>query len=141
MKLSEAIRLGAMMGPQVFNQYGESDGSSSCAVGAALVAIQGSYSDQFYAAWPWSLLRYECPVCNMAGNLFTVITRLNDEHRWTRERIADWVATIEPEEVHASETIREVQFGQGTLKIHARSRNFRDDHEVELIERETEVQP
>jgi hypothetical protein len=23
---------------------------------------------------------------------------LNDDHRWTRERIAEWVATVEPKE-------------------------------------------
>jgi hypothetical protein len=26
------------------------------------------------------------------------VTHLNDDHRWTREQIADWVATIEQAE-------------------------------------------
>jgi hypothetical protein len=45
-----------------------------------------------------------CPACDATH--FTrrhydkpfvmLITHLNDVHQWTRERIADWVATVEP---------------------------------------------
>ncbi len=27
-----------------------------------------------------------------------MVIHLNDDHRWTREQIADWVATVEPSE-------------------------------------------
>lgn len=36
----------------------------------------------------------QCPECHDAGPLFTVIVHLNDEHRWTRDKIADWTDTL-----------------------------------------------
>lgn len=35
-----------------------------------------------------------CPVCawnSDDANLFSHVTHLNDDHRWTREQIADWL--------------------------------------------------
>ena len=109
MKLSEAIRLGAMLQKQCFSgYYGR---GTSCAMGAALEAvgkrssIDDHNSEKAYALWPW-LRFYEhrrqiCPlgcdlVCTYTG--LHLIAHLNDTHRWTGERIADWVATVEPKE-------------------------------------------
>lgn len=37
-----------------------------------------------------------CPVCNAVAPLHRIVAHhLNDKHRWTRTRIAEWVATIE----------------------------------------------
>lgn len=94
MKLSEAIRLGAMLRPQGFGAYIR-DGRS-CALGAAREAIG------VVLGWPeeWHLLlskRQNCPVCCVADvavavpRLFETIILLNDDHHWTREQIADFI--------------------------------------------------
>lgn len=107
MKLSEAIRLGAMLKPQAFNSSGR---EGSCALRAA--ADASGLQDDLH-----SLLAYEglkrrypvllrpvpaCPVCWCWGtedaHVLDIVWHLNDSHRWTRERIADWVATVEPAE-------------------------------------------
>jgi hypothetical protein len=98
MKLSEAIRLGAMLRPQGRIDFFSADGKS-CALGAALEArgIQHrilatpAESDaiygQLYRWWPW-----------LRVLSIDAITYRNDVEGWTREQIADWVATIEPPE-------------------------------------------
>jgi hypothetical protein len=102
MKLSEAIRLGSMNGPQVFGRLGDFSGGT-CAQGAAVLAIglmpdafKGiSIQARFIDAFPVSVIPVRCPECetrNVAGN---VMAHLNNDHKWTRERIADWVETIE----------------------------------------------
>ncbi len=98
MKLSEAIRLGAMLKPQSIG--GASDGETSCALQAACE----SYGENYFTSGP-SLARrllpgdLHCPECSRAGDAFWVIACcLNDYHHWTRERIADWVATIEAQQ-------------------------------------------
>lgn len=94
MKLSEAIREGAKRHPQIFGDlYNRVDGAvvGSCALGAAML-MQRSFP----------LLqssRVTCPACmdpRIHTRLDNIITHLNDNHRWTREAIADWVATLEP---------------------------------------------
>ncbi len=105
MKLSEAMRLGAMLKPQGFgamiNVWG-----GTCALGAVADAVGQEL------VWPpawcpildvlWLRTRY--PILDMFAidpvipgaysgrlSLADVIVRLNDDHRWTRERIADWI--------------------------------------------------
>lgn len=111
MKLSEAIRLGAMLKPQGFGNEALF-GKSTCALGAAADAVN----------LPEELERYEtlctpfpivgdhveaCPAGAGCAAIWCGVTvlhmayHLNDIHKWTRERIADWVATIEPQEVEA----------------------------------------
>jgi hypothetical protein len=111
MRLSDAIRLGAMLAPQGFNGYQDAWGRT-CALGAALEAIgRLGASHRAYLSWaslyPWlrGLPWRACPAC--AGylsepGLIELIVHLNDTHRWTREQIADWVATIEPREEPAA---------------------------------------
>lgn len=109
MKLSEAIRLGSMLKPQAFGSY-RADGGT-CAMGAAIDAIGGLVAGKSDEVWPIVaqgpavcpecadvIHRHHHPynpyvvVCNPTG---AMIIHLNDDHRWTRERIADWVQTIE----------------------------------------------
>jgi hypothetical protein len=98
MKLSEAIRLGAMLKPQAFGDY--TDGVGTCAIGAANEAI-GSSADINTTHWEsfldMSVDQSSCPVCARSARVFeeSLIVHLNDDHRWTREQIADWVETIE----------------------------------------------
>lgn len=108
MKLSEAIRLGAMLKPQGFDHY-EEDGHT-CAVGAA----RDAGGDKAHAQWIQleAQLKGRCPLCGPVyteDELFgtytpvSVVPHLNDFHRWSREQIADWVQTIEDAHVPAQE--------------------------------------
>ena len=104
LRLSEAIKLGAMDGPQCFDVYEQLDGAT-CAIGAALKAI-GDKSEDYCAVvfWPWlDSVCVRCPECSAyQTSPEVVMAHLNDTHRWTREEIADWVATIEPVEQAAA---------------------------------------
>lgn len=100
MRLSEAIRLGAMLGPQNFGTY--SDGDATCAIGAARSAGGDDMMLSFFQIEHH--LDSRCPECgDIAASSWcdgkrvrvNVIPHLNDHHRWTRERIADWVETLE----------------------------------------------
>jgi hypothetical protein len=126
MKLSEAIRLGAMMMPQAFRTLLSDDGA--CALGAALLAVGARPEEAVRSAlnrWPWaSTVSADCPRCGRSRTVFRVVTHLNDRHRWTREQIAEWVAGIEPTDVFwrpywredegmATSTIRQWETAEG----------------------------
>jgi hypothetical protein len=106
MKLSEAIRLGSLLRPQGFRALVDPYGGS-CALGAAMEAT-GHPTKAPREIEPWDVfplltsgLLFRCPRCHHTNELqgmCGIILCLNDTHKWTRERIADWVATIEPEE-------------------------------------------
>ena len=103
MKLSEAIRLGSTMKPQGFG-LGRSE-DVACALDAAYLAqgVAAPDSLNWPAEWlPVCQKRVPCPVCGFRKSgplpLVSVIAIcLNDTHRWTRERIADWVEVLELE--------------------------------------------
>ncbi len=110
MLLSEAIMLGSTMGAQIFGRmtgsvvYGNPH--ASCALGAAALA-SGHWQDgnvldgwMHRIEWPWLAIGTPtCPICpNTSASPMHLITHLNDDHRWSREMIADYVATIEPKE-------------------------------------------
>jgi hypothetical protein len=107
MRLSEAMRLGALLSPQGFGPTGMV-GEARCALGAALEATQAAprglrgLSTAAYSlvnrGWPWLFVRrVSCPVCADCPGWppAIVIGHLNDQHRWTRAAIADWVETLE----------------------------------------------
>src|SRR4051812_46732860 len=102
MRLSDAIRLGAMLKPQAIGDLLSEDCTSSCAIGAALDAIGALDQRTVIAISEWPLLQspvVACPACHSAHlddtDLYDNITTLNDVHEWTRERIADWIEGIE----------------------------------------------
>ena len=108
MKLSEAIRLGSMLHPQHFgDMHGwETDGdkiviASSCALGAAMDA--GYLIDIKGLLDTYTI----CPACLVSapptGRVQATIVHLNELHKWTRERIADWIESIEMREESLSE--------------------------------------
>ena len=95
MRLSEAIRLGAMLHPQSFKNFREISRPfqviSTCALGAA---SEAGYS------LPQTWVRRgttTCPVCavHKEVHIFNTIVHLNDVHKWSREKIADWVSLVE----------------------------------------------
>lgn len=100
MRLSDAIRAGARLRPQAFGAYRDDGGS--CALGAAWEALclaEGRPVDPCPNLRPWAapleaLMHVPCPACGYR-HYENQITHLNDRHRWTREAIADWVATQE----------------------------------------------
>ena len=103
MKLSEAILLGSTMGPQAFCKWQTEIGLGGCALGAAAhavgIRIIGHHSVcRFVAQWPFLQTYERCPVCPVGADLLHIVTHLNDQHEWTRERIAEFVAKIEPKE-------------------------------------------
>lgn len=102
MKLSDAIRLGAMLRPQVRGDYFFAGGS--CAMGAAAEAC-GIVSSRdprllaFEEKTRCDLALLLCPACGAPSRTGTnVVIHLNDLHHWTREQIADWVETVEPKD-------------------------------------------
>src|SRR5687768_8810316 len=98
MKLSEAIRLGAMLGPQI--QGRTFDGDGSCALGSALLAI--GETETYTAAFKHFPVTHKQAVHPLSGasvSVLSIVRMLNDADGWTREQIADWVATIEPQDV------------------------------------------
>jgi hypothetical protein len=101
MKLSEAIRLGSMLKPQGFGILRNTE-LTACAMDAAFAAAGVKLGDDTWRwrdeNWPILNAVIACPVCGEDGKAldFIISSHLNDTHRWTRERIADFVETIEP---------------------------------------------
>ena len=94
--LADAIRLGSKMGPQIFGTLRSGDGT--CALGAALITVGGSFDMVLRGAvFPELAVEVEkCPGCELFlfNGTFTVVKlmiHLNDAHLWTREAIADWI--------------------------------------------------
>ena len=118
MKLSEAIRLGAMATEHVTHAFIiiNADGSiGTCAIGSALYAV-GQHlrwsAERNYISmrWRWVVSnRAQCPGCGGHFNAMAAIMHLNDSHRWSRERIAFFVSMIEPQEQVLLEDQREEQ--------------------------------
>jgi hypothetical protein len=100
MRLSEAIRLGAMLGPQSFDKFYDHKTQATCALGAAAQAVNTFLGEPLNAEqrYPWSvkIISAYCPKC---GGKFKcaaeVIIHLNDAHHWSRTRIADLVEVLE----------------------------------------------
>lgn len=126
MLLSEAIREGARLRPQTTegDYFGRVDGVlCSCALGAAYEArdrrkepihrtpvehLEGfAAGDIFDSVFPVVKVQIKCPVMPECGaikwpaDLGWIVAHLNDDHKWTREQIADFVATVEAQEVMA----------------------------------------
>lgn len=114
MRLSEAIRLGAMMGPQLDGVLHDPTTNGSCVVGAAMLAggfIQYSSNQEWLV--PGWFKEYGlgtsavCPVCGLRAQLVGILVHLNNffnnfgGHGWTRERIARWVE----EEIEAKRSL------------------------------------
>ena len=113
MKLSEAMRKGCVGTRQIFGDYTDHNGGL-CAVGAALHAVGCPASDMCEIAtgiFPILSKNGVNPVNGHQHSLGSLIVRLNDNHEWSREAIADWVALNfenEPEEKNATVVEREV---------------------------------
>lgn len=115
LKLSEAIRLGAMLRPQCYGTLFE--GGKSCAMGAVIEAAGLSgYQEDLILTDLFPAIKTQFPALfekvqfpngampewwfdHQVVDVWTAIVVLNNKpNNWTRERIADWVATVEPAE-------------------------------------------
>jgi hypothetical protein len=106
--LAQAIRRGIDRRPdQAFGEYYHGHGAS-CALGAAYEGlyrlpfeVQGIVAKdlwRYYECLDFVIRR--CPDdCHKQLPLGALIVHLNDDHRWSRERIADWVASLAPSSV------------------------------------------
>lgn len=140
MKLSEAIILGSLV-----TKPGRGQGSllglndEFCALGAAFY-VSGLSSnisefdayDRLAIKFPLAdkIVNLPCPVdgceasrpvlaiARIIRNMMvrSIIIHLNDGHKWTRERIADWVASIEPQEADDEEMARRESVDDETLE-------------------------
>lgn len=129
MRLSEAIRLGAMMRPnQAFYNLYDVDDEATCALGAAAEAlgildteaIGGGYTAKAPVEWKAFVLQtVQCPECHYSiDKVDACIVHLNNEHRWSRERIADWVEALEKPPAADAESIPDaVKLTKGGLVI------------------------
>lgn len=88
MRLSAAIRTGAKMAPQAFWIDRTSTGAT-CAMEAA---FDGAGLPVGTTPPSWAT-PFSCPLCGWLSRLIHVVGHLNDHHRWSREKIADWVET------------------------------------------------
>lgn len=94
LKLSEALRLGAMVTRQVFGQIGDLK-ETTCAIGAVYkgFGFDGSDTGGQMLSKELNQINVKCPdnsVCSQ-GSLEGVIIHLNDQHHWPRENIATWL--------------------------------------------------
>lgn len=111
MKLSEAIRLGAMLRPQGFGCTAFVRSDESCALGAALEAV-GKRSVEYDGEKAFMVVKDEWPILETFVETPTAafrqvrlrpkqiqftdaVWRLNDIGKLTREQIADWVESVE----------------------------------------------
>jgi hypothetical protein len=113
--LSEAILLGAMMRPPAFGplKYPK----ASCSLQAGLDAVGHEMGRYIYPAvvkiWPWLNRNVECPWCVREHAVYNVIGLcLNDRAKWSRQKIAKWVATIEPVGVNTTQTSQAQEVGK-----------------------------
>lgn len=117
MKLSEAIRLGGVSTKQCRGELRKGD--AYCAIGNAaksngidvadsrsfrLHDMNNEYEVQYVLSrlYPWINNPVQCPGKRSAqgcddypSSIYNTITHLNDQHRWSRERIARWVEALE----------------------------------------------
>ena len=97
---SEAIRKGATIRPQGAGDFLR-DGKT-CSVGAGMEAIFGEIGPRSYDAvlsmYPYLQERANgCPACSLGkwATVAGILFHLNDNHAWSRARVADWLESYE----------------------------------------------
>ena len=107
MKLSEAIRLGAMATEPARGFFIERSSNGiikTCAFGSAVYAagqlLKWPEGNRYIIGrWPWVIhTLVKCPACRWITIVMEIIIHLNDYHGWSRERTAFFVSMIEPQE-------------------------------------------
>lgn len=104
--LSDAILLGAMTYTEIRDSFIRDYPTRCCALGGAALAIGETIYHQESVVAVWPILRdiVTCPepACRITAELRLMISHLHigafHSHRWSREQIAAWVATLEAKE-------------------------------------------
>lgn len=103
MRLSEAMRIGASWSGQCTEFLKKSQDKTTCALGAAYEGTFGEIKQgyridlitQLYKKYPYLSKVVNHPINPASTSLDAIVIFLNDTHRWSRERIADWVEAQE----------------------------------------------
>ena len=104
MKLSEAIILGSVSTIQRFDDQSVNKEQGLCVIQTALHAIGSFHPPDIYNdlwdIWPW-VTKEEVihPITGQLSSITRIMYTLNDRYKWPRPRIAEWIKTIEPNEV------------------------------------------
>lgn len=100
LKLSEALRLGAMGTKQSYGSWHDTDAEGNdmmCALSTAWYALTGHKGNDASGSPLADLLsdkQVRHPVEGGHSDIMSVVINLNDTHRWTRPAIADWLESI-----------------------------------------------
>lgn len=92
LKLSEALRLGAMATKQVFGRLGNLE--ETCAIGAANLGYGENPESQSVFAILSHAKADPCHLCDGGrgmNNMANLIIHMNDDHKVPREQIADYL--------------------------------------------------
>ena len=104
LRTDERMRAGAKMGKQLF--FNLQEGNDTCALGA--IFLVGD-RDKAYGFQVTS----KCPVAKCTNKYDTVdsiIIHLNNNHRWDRLTIADWVQfTLYPDTLAAADKLQKTE--------------------------------
>ena len=92
MRLSEAIRLGARLRPQLTSGLWQENGMS-CAIGAAYEADTGIFSEDLILPASWMVL-HRPAFCEYENKYGISIMKDNDKKKIPREAIADRLEAI-----------------------------------------------
>jgi hypothetical protein len=94
--LAEAIRQGCARFPyQAYHSY--YDSMAACAMGAAAAILRMEPLDIDCPEVRVCPVRSNCELLDTViprNHLFSLVVHLNDDHRWSRERIADYLDTL-----------------------------------------------
>ena len=107
MKLSEAIRIGAKLGPKLVGGIWSEYAEGTCALGAAAercglrtkyggsILKHGDALNHLCMIFPILEEHVKHPKLGLPCRVAGIIVYLNDLEGWSREAIAEWVETIE----------------------------------------------
>jgi hypothetical protein len=91
-ELADALRKGCEIRPRKCIGYFTLKTQYACAVGAMAVAKDVDPFNFFPSEFDDYVVHPEIP--KTTEPLYTVITELNDDFNWSREKIADWMETL-----------------------------------------------
>lgn len=111
LSLSEAIRIGSRLSRQCRGNYDDGNGGT-CALGSAgwAAGLSGSELNLWEMGKAFPILKKQvmCPVYERKQSLDVSIVVLNDLCHWTRDQIADWVESIEAQQINPASPVEVV---------------------------------
>lgn len=95
LRLSEALRLGAMGTKQTFGRLGDLR-NTACAIGAVYhgFGFNGYDAESMELNRIISAVTVACGGCDWNSSLSATIVHMNDAHKMPREKIADYIESL-----------------------------------------------